>query len=238
MTKTAWTEHLKACKGLGLSKKEIREWYWAEKEAKEEELEAAKESSDEEDVSDVCPLIGVSSESKDDSDETYEETEYTEEDKKLDWCLKFEKVWLGSLPEGWTSHIEHSYDSTFNIFYFHEATGTTQWERPYEDMEMRFKKPVEEDDDEDEEEEEEEEEEEVEEEEEEEEEDESILPFTGPIPADRLLSEKSAQDYINEDPLFAELFPEGMTLNICPDFLQDYQSVPVSKIRRPAFHRP
>ena len=117
-------------------------------------------------------------------------------------------------------------------------------------MEMRFKKPVEEEEedeeeeeeDEDEEEEEEEEEEDEEEEEEEEveeeDEDESILPFTGPIPADRLLSEKSAQDYINEDPLFAELFPEGMTLNICPDFLQDYQSVPVSKIRRPGFHRP
>ena len=114
MTKTAWTEHLKACKGLGLSKKEIREWYWAEKEAKEEELEAAKESSDEEDVSEeVWPLIGVSSDSKDDS---YEETEYTEEDKKPNRSLKIEKVRLGSLPEGWTSHIEHSYDSTFNIF--------------------------------------------------------------------------------------------------------------------------
>jgi putative heme degradation protein len=55
MTKTAWTEHLKACKGLGLSKKEIREWYWAEKEAKEAELEAVKVSSDMEESSEDEP---------------------------------------------------------------------------------------------------------------------------------------------------------------------------------------
>ena len=50
MTKTAWTEHVKACKGLGLTREEIRQWYWAEKEARE--AEAVKESSDEEDESD------------------------------------------------------------------------------------------------------------------------------------------------------------------------------------------
>ena len=50
MTKTAWTEHVKACKGMGLTREEIRQWYWAEKEAKEAELEAAKESSDEEET--------------------------------------------------------------------------------------------------------------------------------------------------------------------------------------------
>ena len=45
MTKTAWTEHVKACKGMGLTREEIRQWYWAEKEAK---LEAVKVSSEEE----------------------------------------------------------------------------------------------------------------------------------------------------------------------------------------------
>ena len=48
MTKTAWTEHVKACKGMGLTREEIRQWYWAEKEAKEAKLEAAKVSSEEE----------------------------------------------------------------------------------------------------------------------------------------------------------------------------------------------
>jgi hypothetical protein len=52
MTKTAWTEHVKACKGMGLTREEIRQWYWAEKEAKEAELEAANESDDEEEESD------------------------------------------------------------------------------------------------------------------------------------------------------------------------------------------
>ena len=52
MTKTAWTEHVKACKGMGLTREEIRQWYWAEKEAKEAELEAAKVSSDMEESSD------------------------------------------------------------------------------------------------------------------------------------------------------------------------------------------
>lgn len=48
MTKTAWTEHVHACKGMGLTREEIRQWYWAEKEAKEAELEAVKVSSEEE----------------------------------------------------------------------------------------------------------------------------------------------------------------------------------------------
>ena len=52
MSKTAWTEHVKACKGMGLTREEIRQWYWAEKEAKEAELEAAKVSSDMEESSD------------------------------------------------------------------------------------------------------------------------------------------------------------------------------------------
>ena len=62
MTKTAWTEHVKACKGMGLTREEIRQWYWAEKEAKAAaELEAAKESSEEE--------------SSDEEDESDEETQ-------------------------------------------------------------------------------------------------------------------------------------------------------------------
>ena len=52
MTKTAWTEHVHACKGMGLTREEIRQWYWAEKEAKEAELEAVKVSSDMEESSD------------------------------------------------------------------------------------------------------------------------------------------------------------------------------------------
>ena len=73
MTKTAWTEHVKACKGMGLTREEIRQWYWAEKEAKEAKLEAAKESSeeessDEEDESDE-------EESSDEEDESDEETQ-------------------------------------------------------------------------------------------------------------------------------------------------------------------
>jgi len=46
MTKTAWTEHIKACKGLGLSREEIRQWYWAEKEAKEAELDEEEDFGD------------------------------------------------------------------------------------------------------------------------------------------------------------------------------------------------
>jgi putative heme degradation protein len=52
MTKTAWTEHVHACKGMGLTREEIRQWYWVEKEAKEAELDAAKVSSDTEESSD------------------------------------------------------------------------------------------------------------------------------------------------------------------------------------------